>query len=143
MTAMLIFFASLGSLSGCASRQQVQAKREAEDQEILRGYLEEFKPGATRTEVESRLRERRISFFRSGEMKPHQRWFDKSGNWIRDPGIFYDVIKIRSEQVAWLCGAEIVYLAIRFEPSDPHATTAQGTDAVVEVSIIHQSADCP
>jgi hypothetical protein len=142
--AILISLALTATSQGCASRQQVQAKHEAGDQAVLRKYMDDFKPGVTRKEVEDYLQAKGVHFSRYGDMKLYRPLVSGAKAVTPNLAAWSDMIRIRNEHVAWLCGDGVVFIAIQFEASeDPHSTVAQGSDRLTEVGLYYLPPDCP
>ena len=88
--------------------QRMQHKREMAYQTALQSYSAIFRPGMTRKEVETQLRNKGLAF--------HQIWGPIDGQRASVP---LDLVRIGREPAPWPCSEQDVYIAFEFATTGP------------------------
>jgi hypothetical protein len=117
------------------SKKQLQKRREAVYQAVLRSYTQVLKPGMTRKEVEDYLRSRNIEFRQicCVDIKESSR----RHSWD-------DLTKIGQEDVPFVCRENNVYVALQFTDHEQGEVKWQVNDLDIlkALSIYHSLEGC-
>jgi hypothetical protein len=117
----------LWSRHAAAQAQQ----REAGYHLALQSYSDALKPGTTRKDVETYLRQQSATF-------RNQCCIDTPGSDAWD-----DLVKIGEESPPWYCGEHNVYIAFSFDAVEPHKVPqANDSDTLRRVQIFHGLETC-
>lgn len=115
---------------------RAQRKRQAGYELALRSYQQALKPGMTRNEVESYLREQKDAFDQTCCVDPKESATRSSWD---------DIVKIGEEKPSSFCGANNVYIAFQFidhERRQGYEIRDSDLDTLKAISIYYQSGPC-